>query len=184
MTATVPKRSAPRRTRGGRAGFTLIEIVVAVSLLGGVMLVLLETHYRTLQLFDSAREHVLVRNFLSQAVGRAETEVLAGNLAGNGDFGKRYPDYAYSFEAQQTGQGFVLLYDVLVTVTDPEGESHEIVFMVYDPRSDGVGVAAPGGASRAGPLGGGTAPGGLSGIGSNLDSLPSGISGLGSLPRR
>ena len=183
MTSAAQDNGTCKQMRSRSAGFTLIEIVVAVSLLGGVMLVLLETHYRTLRLYDAAREHVIVRNFLSQAVGQAETEVLADNLAGNGDFGKRYPDYEYSFEAQQVGEGFVLLYEVLVTVTDPEGESHEMVFMVYDPRAGG-GVAAGGAAARPGVSGAGAAGGGFSGIGSNLGNLPSNVSGLGSLPRR
>jgi len=132
----------PRRRED--SGFTLIEIVVALAVLGGVMFVLLETHFRALRLYESARDKVTIRNFISQAVGRAETEVLAGNLAGDGEFGERYPDYSYTFEAQQMAEGNILLYDVLVTVEDPEGENHEIVFLVYDPRVSGGAAAGTG----------------------------------------
>jgi hypothetical protein len=90
----------------------------------------------------------MIRNFLSQAVGRAETEILAGNLAGEGDFGKRYEDYSYSYEAQQLGEAGVLLYEVLVTVQDPDEETYEAMLMVYDPRSGAGGpVNATGGAA-------------------------------------
>jgi len=135
LSGTVEQRRERRRPSRHDSGFTLIEIVVALAVLGGVMFILLETHFRALRLYDSAREQVTIRNFLSEAVGRAETEVLAGNPAGDGDFGERFPDYTYTFDAQQLGEGNILLYEVLVTVKDPEGEKHEIVFMLYDPRT-------------------------------------------------
>jgi prepilin-type N-terminal cleavage/methylation domain-containing protein len=155
-------RKKPRRAaRAGAGGFTLLEIVVALAVIGGVMFILLETHFRALRLYESARDEVTIRNFLSQAMGRAETEVLAGNLAGDGTFGKRYPDYSYTFEAQQMGEGYVLLYDVLVTVKTPQEQKHEIVFMVYDPRSTG-GAATSG--TRPGAVGPGSIPGSIPGI--------------------
>ncbi len=161
------RRRRPARKRNH--GFTLIEIVVALALIGGVMFVLLETHFRALRLYEAARDEVTIRNFLSQAAGRAETEVLAGNLGGDGDFGERYPDYTYKFEAQQMGEGSVLLYDVLVTVEEPGGETHELVFLVYDPRTGGGGVAT---GSRSSAR-----TGGASGI--NLGGLSSRPSGSG-----
>ncbi|MFO7973014.1 MAG: prepilin-type N-terminal cleavage/methylation domain-containing protein [Candidatus Hydrogenedentota bacterium] len=171
------KRNCGRRhLRRHDGGFTLIEIVVALAVLGGVMFVLLETHFRALQVYESARDKVTIRNFVAQAVGRAETEVLAGNLAGDGDFGERYPDYSYTFEAQQMGEGNVLLFDVLVTVEDPEGEKHDIVFLVYDPRMMG-GMAAGEGAGVTSPrdLSGAS---GMSGI--DLSDLSSRASGIAS----
>lgn len=157
MTERRYQQKRDRVARAGDSGFTLLEIVVALAVIGGVMFILLETHFRALRLYESARDEVTTRNFLSQAMGRAETEVLAGNLAGDGTFGKRYPDYSYTYEAQQMGEGYALLYDVLVTVKTPQEEKHEIVFLVYDPRSTG-------GAATSGTRPGGVGPGSIPGV--------------------
>lgn len=180
MSANTQHRGRQWPRRYGDRGFTLIEIVVALAVLGGVMFVLLETHFRALRLYEAARDKVTIRNFVSQAVGRAETEVLAGNLAGDGDFGERYPDYSYSFEAQQMGEGNVLLYDVLVSVEDPEGETHEIVFLVYDPRTTG-GTAAGADTTRGGSSRDSSRPSGASGLsGMDLSDLSSRATGIAS----
>ena len=69
------------------------------------------------------------------------------------------------------GEGYVLLYDVLISVEDPQGETHEIVFMVYDPRSSGGGTTA---GTRSG-TGSGPASGiDLSGLSSRAGGTQSG----------
>jgi prepilin-type N-terminal cleavage/methylation domain-containing protein len=106
--------------RAGKEGFTLIEIMVAVAILGSSLLILLETHYGALQLFNEAREESLMQQFLERVVGEAEVEVLAGNMSGSGDFGQRYKDYSWSFDATPAGEDeMVPLYAVTVTVDSP-----------------------------------------------------------------
>ena len=115
--------------RAGTHGFTLIEVMVAVAILGSSLLILLETHYAALRLFNEAREETLMQQFLERVMGEAEVEVLAGNLTGSGDFGKRYPEYTFSFEAMPAGEDQMIpLYDVTVTVDGPtDSRSMEMV---------------------------------------------------------
>ncbi len=82
-----------------QAGFTLLEIVAALAILGGALLVLMDMHYGSMRLFDGARQAVIMQSLAERALGRAEMEVAAGKLEGSGDFGKRYPDYSYTFQA-------------------------------------------------------------------------------------
>jgi len=42
----------------------------------------------------------MLRNLTALAMGIAETEVCAGTFTDSQDFGKRYPDFKYSFDAQ------------------------------------------------------------------------------------
>ena len=121
--------------RAGKQGFTLIEVMVAVAILGSSLLILLETHYAALKLFNQAREETLMQQFLERAIGEAEVEVLAGNLTGSGDFGKRYPEYKYTFDAAPTGEDEMIpLYDVTVTVDGPT-DSRSMMMFVFSVES-------------------------------------------------
>lgn len=112
-------------------GFTLVEIMVALAILGGSMMILLDTHYGAMRLFGDAREETLMQQFLDRVLGEAEVEVLAGTLSGSGDFGKRYPDYKYTFEATPSGDDeMVPLYAVTVTVDGPT-ESRSMEMLVF-----------------------------------------------------
>lgn len=109
----------------GRGGFSLIEIMVALAVLGAALFVLLEAHYAALGNHDRLREEVKWRSLLGLALGIAEVEVSAGNYADRQEFGRRYPDFSYSFDAQPVGENYPGLFDVLVRVEGPE-ESREV----------------------------------------------------------
>ena len=119
-------------SRHGTDGFTLIEIVAALAILGVALLVLLQTHFASLNLFVDVEDQARMDLFVTQAVGVAEFEVLAGSEAGEGDFGENYEGYAYSFSADlrdpEVAPG---LFDVTVWITGPE-TTHSIVFLLYD----------------------------------------------------
>ena len=113
-------------------GFTLIEIMAAVAILGTGLLVLLDAHYAALRLFNDTREAVLMQGFLERALGQAEVEVMMNELEGSGDFGKRYPDYSFSFTAQPLQEeDETPLFLVLVTVKGP-GDTRSMEMLVYN----------------------------------------------------
>ena len=91
------------RDRRGQQGFTLIEVMFALVILGSALFLLLEAHYNALHRHVELREEVLLRRLTAQALGLAEVEVLAGTLEDSGDFGPSYPEYTYSFEAADAG---------------------------------------------------------------------------------
>jgi len=114
-----------------RGGFTLIEIVAAVAILGGGLLILFDCHYGALRLFNDTREEVMMQNFLEQAIQWAEMEVVAGELEGGGDFGARYPDYSYTFTGQRVGEEEASpLIGLQVSVAGPE-EIRTMELMVF-----------------------------------------------------
>ena len=64
-------------SRFARSGFTLIEIMVALGILGTALIVLLNAHYAALHLCSDAQEEVIVRTLTERALAQGEIEVGA-----------------------------------------------------------------------------------------------------------
>jgi prepilin-type N-terminal cleavage/methylation domain-containing protein len=125
----------PGAAKEERSGFTLIEIVAALAILGTALFVLLEAHLGAMRLCADAQDEVMVRSLLQQAVAQAEVEVQMGNTSGSGKFGKRYPGYSYAFQANPVGEDqTVLLFEVLVKV-EGLAETRTMSVFVYDKRA-------------------------------------------------
>ena len=110
----------------------VIEILVALAVLGTAIFILLDTHYTALRLHESMSEEVAMRQLVETVIAKAEVDVLAGNLSDAGDFGQRYPDYTWSFDAALGGDlEFILLYTVNVSIKGPT-EERDLQFYLYD----------------------------------------------------
>jgi len=120
-------------------GFTLIEIMVALALLGASLLLLLDTHYSASSLFAQAQDEILMQNSLERAISEAEIAVRAGALEGNGHIGGQDrdqdpgqdPGYTFTWTAQPYGpvEGLPLL-EIRATVNGP-AEERSASLLVY-----------------------------------------------------
>lgn len=132
--------------RNAQAGFTLIEVVVALAILGAGLVILLETHYASLGLFDEALDQATLALMLETAAAEAERSVLSGTAGGDGEFGARFPGYTYSFASSQVAANEMPgLLEIQVTVKGPATE-RQVIFHVYD----GTQVAEDGTAGQSG----------------------------------
>jgi type II secretion system protein I len=122
-----------RRTQiHARGGFTLIEVVVALAVLAVGLVVLIESHYATVDLFIRADESAMAQMAVSQALANAEREVLAGKENGEGKLGARFEGFEYDFSAKEMSKtenpG---LFEVSVNVRGPNLEK-TMTYLVYD----------------------------------------------------
>lgn len=115
-----------------RDGFTLIEVVVALAILGTGLVMLMETQFATLTMFDDAQTQVTERMLIEWAIGEAERDAMTGSDSGDGDFGARYPDYSYTYSATQVRPDEMPgLLEIKVTVQGFE-DAIEMTFFGYD----------------------------------------------------
>jgi prepilin-type N-terminal cleavage/methylation domain-containing protein len=118
-------------------GFTLVEILVALTIVGGGMFILVNSHYSALQLHVMTVDEVDARVLLENTIARAEMGIAAKETSGEGDFGTRYPGYRWSYEAQEVGgeENPVLqdtvFYRVKATLNRPDGESKSLEFLTF-----------------------------------------------------
>lgn len=116
-----------------RRGFTMIEILAALAILGLALMILLDAHYSALRLHADVSNEVAVRTLLERTVAQAEVGVLTGETSGSGDFGNRHPGYSWAYDAVMQGDDPEMeLYQVTAAVYGPADES-SITFWVYNP---------------------------------------------------
>jgi prepilin-type N-terminal cleavage/methylation domain-containing protein len=114
------------------AGFTLIEVLASLAILGTAVFMLLDAHYAALRMHRMMVDEVTLREFTESVASWAEAQVMAGTLTGSGDFGKRYPDYSWEFSGTEMGEDpSVLLYNITATVKSPE-EERSVQFYVFN----------------------------------------------------
>ena len=117
-------------------GFTLIEITIALAILGTGLFVLLQNQFVTLNLIGMAHEAAGVDMILDQAIAMTESDILTGEESGDGDFGDQFPDYSYKYTTEFI-EDLELpgLMEVELIIYGP-GLEEEIKFRVYDGIQD------------------------------------------------
>ena len=123
------------------SGFTLVEVLAALAILGGALFILLNTHYSALRLHEEMASAVLRRELMERVVSDAEFKVLSGTLTESGEFEGRYAGYSWSFNGTPTGgteEAPLPFYQVEATLRTPDGEEESLSFYVFDISSDEV----------------------------------------------
>jgi prepilin-type N-terminal cleavage/methylation domain-containing protein len=123
----------PAQRNRNDKGFTLLEVLIAVSILGTSMFLLVESHFGTLMLFSETQDAALMEILSQQGTALVETEILMGEENGNGDFGDSYPDYSYEYTATLFDEVELPgLLEVEIIITGPNDITNEFMFRVYD----------------------------------------------------
>lgn len=122
---------------GGSPGFTLIEITVALAILGGGMILLVSAFYSAMRLHIMTADEVDSRMLLENTVGRADIAIMSGEMSGGGDFGPRFPQYSWSYSAQPMVSFFAphlqdtQIYRVTATLHTQDGEDKSLDFFTF-----------------------------------------------------
>ena len=141
------------RARDAREGMTLIEVVLAVVILGTSLGVLVEGASRALAVVRQARNYEMARRMLGRVDAenplRLKDEIQAGQESGTFAGGPQGWSWTRSFEDlgeedEQQGGLFRMTVRVAWSQAEGRGGAEEIVQMLYVPEdSDGKRTLKP-----------------------------------------
>ncbi|HOK08421.1 MAG TPA: prepilin-type N-terminal cleavage/methylation domain-containing protein [Candidatus Hydrogenedens sp.] len=119
-------------------GFTLMEILTALAILGGAAFILFNVHYNAMKLHEATITQTDENQLIYAACSRAEVGVLTGTLEESGDFGPAYEGYSWNYIATAIGSDpSIPLYTVNVNLMTPSNENKTITFLCYDLSVEG-----------------------------------------------
>lgn len=139
-----------------KAGFTLLEVLVAMAILSMVLVILLQNHGMSIRLSDRARKSSVAANLARDLMTDVEIEGFPELGSEEGDFSELYPGLYPGFTWQrQVNESIFADYirEVTVTVTYYDGEEprvFELLNIVTARNTDEQEFAATGGGSGEG----------------------------------
>jgi general secretion pathway protein I len=121
------------RIRGGlsrrrrQRGFTLIEVIAAMSIMAIVLLAVYRLHAQTLSMNSVVRFYTLAPLLAQTRLAAFETDPY-GRDGGSGDFGADYPGYAWEVTVEDTtseylGEAAENLKKIDIVISFNENES-------------------------------------------------------------
>ncbi|MCC6158006.1 MAG: prepilin-type N-terminal cleavage/methylation domain-containing protein [Deltaproteobacteria bacterium] len=167
-----------RMHRRGRAGFTLIEVLVSMAILSMVLVVLLQNHGMSIRLSERARKSSIAANLARDLMTEVELEGFPEIGVEEGDFTQTYPGLYPGFVWQrEVNESIFLDYirEVTVRVSYMDGDEprvFELMDIIAAKTSEdqdlasataGSGGASPFENALMGQYGGGSESGGTSG---------------------
>jgi general secretion pathway protein I len=87
---------------GSRAGFTLLEVLVAVAILAIAMVAILKANVQNLDALTTSRETTTASLLAAGKLAEIEAAGVANWGESQGDFGEDYPDYSWQMETSST----------------------------------------------------------------------------------
>jgi general secretion pathway protein I len=79
-------------------GFTLLEVMFALSLIGISLTVLLASQSQGLSLANEAKFNTTASFLAQKRMAEIELENIGDLISGTGDFGEDYPDYSWELD--------------------------------------------------------------------------------------
>jgi prepilin-type N-terminal cleavage/methylation domain-containing protein len=130
---SVGRRSSPAGPGRGERGFTLLELLVALAILGSTFTVLLSAHTSAARVEAEARRVLTATALTRDVLSRTEVEGLPVFEKDSGDFGEDFPGYRWEREVSDVP--LLPLQDlkqVTIRILWAEGQrtrSSELVFL-------------------------------------------------------
>ncbi|RJP64060.1 MAG: type II secretion system protein GspI [Candidatus Abyssobacteria bacterium SURF_17] len=103
-------------------GFTLLEVMVALSIIATVLVTMLGTHLLSLNLSYKHREQTMLAILARQKMQEIFTLPFDEVASDSGDFGPNHPEYEWELDVENADIDNLKKVRILVTTADSEFE--------------------------------------------------------------
>ena len=90
-----------------RSGFSLLEILVAMSIIAIVFLSIFKMNNQTISMNHAAKFYTIAPLLAQNKVGELELKSVYESIYNSGDFGDNYPGYRYNISIDDTDSEFL-----------------------------------------------------------------------------
>lgn len=94
------KQSWSAEVKTFAAGFTLLEVMVAITLIAIIMTAVYRLHGQTIAMNNAARFYTTAPLLAQMKFAEVGVTIESDSLDGSGDFGDRFPGYAWTMAAE------------------------------------------------------------------------------------
>jgi len=131
MGRLLSKRHKTEKERPHRAGFSLIEVLVAMAILTISLTSVYRLQSMTYAMSADARFYTLAPQLAQERLAAIEREGLENASDGSGDFGQAYPGYDWSVSIEEVSSDLIKsenqhLIRIDVTVEQNEERSYDL----------------------------------------------------------
>jgi general secretion pathway protein I len=91
----IEKRKAPNGSLNRAAGFTLLEVMVALAVMSIVLVSVYRMHSQSLTMITAARFYTQAPLLAQSKMAELETLSAGGFAEDSGDFGEQFPGYSW-----------------------------------------------------------------------------------------
>lgn len=114
------------------AGFTLLEVLVAVAITGGAIVVLLHAHSASVSLHEKCREMLISQHLIRELISEIEAFGYPGAIDEEQDVSDKYPGFKWRRTCRMVGEDMPGVYEVIVIIFAPSEEYGVMTHLVED----------------------------------------------------
>jgi prepilin-type N-terminal cleavage/methylation domain-containing protein len=114
-------------------GFTLLEVMVAVAITGGAIVMLLHMHSTSMALHERCRSMLIAQHLIRELIAELEVVGYPGDVEQEQDISDKYPGFKWQRTCRMVGQDMPGVYEVTVVITSPVEEYVVMTHLVEEP---------------------------------------------------
>ncbi len=119
--------------RTSSAGFTLLEVMVAVAITGGAIVMLLHAHSTSMALHERCRSMLVAQHLIRELISEIEVIGYRGDVVEAQDVSNQYPGFKWSREVLMLGEDMPGVYEVTVVITTPVDKYVVMTHLMEEP---------------------------------------------------
>jgi prepilin-type N-terminal cleavage/methylation domain-containing protein len=115
------------------AGFTLLEVMIAVAITGGAIVMLLQAHGASVALHERCRSMLIAQHLIRELISEIEVIGYPGDIVEDQDISAQYPGFKWSRTVRMIGEDMPGVYEVIVVISTPVEKYKVMTHLLEEP---------------------------------------------------